>query len=156
MRRRSAPRREIAPDSKYGSELVAKFINVLMVAGKKSTSERIVYKALDVASKKLENDNALEVFTKAVDNIRPLLELKPRRVGGATYQIPVEVTRRRGGEIAFRWLRDFARAKKGKPMHEKLADELISAYKKEGAAIKKRDDTHKMAEANKAFAHFRW
>lgn len=156
MRRRRAEIRKSAPDSKYKSELVGKFINVLMLKGKRSKSEKIVYKSFDIACEKLDQKDALEMFTKVVDNIRPLLELKPRRVGGATYQIPIEVNRTRGVEITLRWIRDFARAKKGKPMHEKLAEELIAAFKGEGAAVKKRDDTHRMAEANKAFAHFRW
>ena len=156
MRRRRAVRREVNQDSKYKSELVAKFINIVMSKGKKSTAERIVYKSFEIASEKLGNKDPLEMFTKSVDNVRPLLELKPRRVGGATYQIPIEVNRHRGIEIALRWIRDFARAKKGKPMHEKLAEELVNAFKGEGAAVKKRTDTHKMAEANKAFAHFRW
>ena len=156
MRRRRAERRESKKDHKYNNELVAKFINLVMFKGKKSKAEKIVYKAFDSASKKLGNDSPLEVFQKAVDNIRPLLELKPRRVGGATYQIPIEVRRDRGVEIALRWLRDFARAKKGRPMDEKLAEELVNAFKGEGSAIKKREETHKMAEANKAFAHFRW
>lgn len=156
MRRRRAEIRKSKPDSKYKSELVGKFISVCMLKGKRSKSERIVYKSFDIACEKLGQKDAIEVFTKCVDNIRPLLELKPRRVGGATYQIPIEVKRSRGVEITLRWIRDFARAKKGKPMHEKLAEELIAAFKGEGAAVKKRDDTHRMAEANKAFAHFRW
>lgn len=156
MRRRRAVRRQISPDFKYKSELIAKFINVIMIKGKKSRAESIVYKAIETASQKLGQNNPLEVFQKVVDNVRPLLILKPRRVGGATYQVPIEVGRQRGVEIALRWIRDFARAKKGKPMEERLAEELISAFKREGAAIKKRNDTHKMAEANKAFAHFRW
>jgi len=156
MRRRRAEKRQTKPDSKYNSDLIGKFINVVMIDGKKSIAEKLVYKALDVACEKVQNNNALEVFSKAIDNARPLLELKPRRVGGATYQIPIEVKRYRGIEIALRWIRDFARAKKGKAMHERLSEELINAYKNEGSAIKKRADTHRMAEANKAFAHFRW
>ena len=156
MRRRRAVKRKINTDSKYASEMVAKFINVVMIKGKKSKAERIVYKAFDIASEKLGKKDPLEIFNKAVDNVRPLLELKPRRVGGATYQIPIEVKKQRGIEITLRWIRDFARSRKGKPMEEKLAEELIGAFKSEGAAMKKRDDTHKMAEANRAFAHFRW
>jgi len=127
-----------------------------MTKGKKAVAEKIVYEALDILKQKTVEDSPLKVFNKAVDNVRPKLELKPRRVGGATYQIPVEVSVRRGNSLALRWIRDFARNKKGKPMTIKLADELLAAYKGEGAAIKKRDETHKMAEANKAFAHLRW
>lgn len=156
MRRRRASRKELIPDPKFKSKVVAKFINMVMLKGKKSTAERIVYSAFDILKKKLNEADALKIFHKAIDNVRPRLEVKPRRVGGATYQIPIEVRQERGMSIALRWIRDFAAAKKGKPMQEKLADELIAAYKGEGSAIKKRDDTHKMAEANKAFAHFRW
>jgi len=156
MRRRRAVKRVTPPDPKYGDAMVSKFINVIMVDGKKSIAEKIVYGAFDIASEKLDKKNPLEIFIKAIDNARPLLELKARRVGGATYQVPIEVSKNRGIEITFRWIRDFARSKKGKPMQQRLAEEIISAFKGEGSAIKKRDDTHKMAEANKAFAHFRW
>ena len=156
MRRRSAEKREILPDTKYNSPIVAKFINSVMYQGKKSIAENIVYGALDILKQKTSEEDVMKVFNKALDNIRPRLELKPRRVGGATYQIPIEVTTQRGTAIAMRWIRDFARNKKGKPMMVKLADELLSAYKAEGPAVKKRDETHKMAEANKAFAHLRW
>ncbi len=156
MRRRKAEKREVVTDPKYDSALVAQFINTLMVEGKKTVAEKIVYGALDILKQKTHEDSGLKVFNKAIDNIRPRLELKPRRVGGATYQIPVEVTGPRGNSLALRWLRDFARKKKGKPMTVKLADELLAAYKSEGPAIKKRDEPHKMAEANKAFAHWRW
>ena len=127
-----------------------------MEQGKKAIAERIVYNALDIVSKKTDNTNSLELLQKAIDNVRPLLEIKPRRVGGATYQIPIEVKSDRGTSIAMRWLRDFARQKKGRPMEEKLADELMEAFKKQGSAMKKRDDMHRMAEANKAFAHYKW
>jgi len=127
-----------------------------MAKGKKSIAEQILYNALDIVTKKLNNDNALEVLQKAIDNARPLLEIKPRRVGGATYQVPIEVKSDRGNSIAMRWIRDFARQKKGKPMEEKLADEIMDAFKAQGSAIKKREDMHRMAEANKAFAHYRW
>jgi small subunit ribosomal protein S7 len=156
MRRRQAAKKEILPDPKFNSKTVAKFINMVMERGKRSLAERIVYGAFDVAKKNLNEPDVLKIFNKAIDNVRPRLEVKPRRVGGATYQVPVEVNQQRGTSIALRWIRDYARAKKGKPMMEKLAEELISAYKAEGLAIKKRDDTHKMADANKAFAHFRW
>jgi small subunit ribosomal protein S7 len=127
-----------------------------MLKGKKSTAEKIVYGAFDIMKKNLNEPDALKVFYKAIDNVRPRLEVKPRRVGGATYQVPIEVRQERGTSIALRWIRDFAKTKKGKPMPEKLAEEIVAAYKNEGSAIKKRDDTHKMAESNKAFAHFRW
>ncbi|MFA5088041.1 MAG: 30S ribosomal protein S7 [Candidatus Omnitrophota bacterium] len=156
MRRHKAEVREVLPDPKYNSPLVARFINVVMTKGKKTTAEKIVYGALDILQKKVLEESPLNVFNKALENVRPKVELKPRRVGGATYQIPIEVNVQRGNSLAMRWVRDFARNKKGKAMTVKLADELMSAYKKEGPAIKKRDEMHKMAEANKAFAHLRW
>ena len=156
MRRRKADKREIASDPVYGSPLIARFINILMVNGKKTVAEKIVYGALDTLKQKSQEDQVIKAFNRAIDNVRPRLELKPRRVGGATYQIPIEVNLTRGNSLALRWIRDFARKKKGKPMVVKLADELVAAYKAEGPAIKKRDETHKMAEANKAFAHLRW
>jgi len=156
MRRRRVPKRELNADPKYNSKTVAKFVNMVMDRGKKSTAEKIVYGAFEIVKQKLNEPDALKVFHKAIDNVRPRLEVKPRRVGGATYQVPVEVKQERGNSIAMRWLRDFARGKKGKPMVDKLADELLLSYKGEGSAIKKRDDMHKMAESNKAFAHLRW
>ncbi len=156
MRRRKAQERDILPDPKFNSKVVAKFINMVMYKGKKSTAEGIVYGAFERIKQQANDPDVLKVFYKAIDNARPRLEVKPRRVGGATYQVPVEVKQERGTSIALRWIRDFAKAKKGRPMEEKLADEIISAYKGEGSSIKKRDDTHKMAESNKAFAHFRW
>ncbi|MFA5094880.1 MAG: 30S ribosomal protein S7 [Candidatus Omnitrophota bacterium] len=155
MRRRRAEERQILPDPKYKSKVVSKFVNMIMDRGKKSTAERIVYGAFEEAGKKVGKD-PLETFQKALDNARPLVELKSRRVGGATYQVPIEVRQDRGISIAMRWLRDFARARKGKPMQDKLAIEIIDAYNNTGTAVKKREDTHKMAEANKAFSHFRW
>jgi small subunit ribosomal protein S7 len=127
-----------------------------MERGKKSIAEAIVYDALEVLKKKTSNNDALDIFQKCLDNVRPMLELKSRRVGGATYQVPIEVASDRGLTIAMRWLRNFARERKGGPMSERLASELLDAYQKQGSVIKKRDDTHKMAEANKAFSHFRW
>jgi len=156
MRRRRAERRDVLPDPKYNSKLISRFINVIIKEGKRSIAERIMYNALDIIVNKTGNKNPVEVVQKAVDNVRPLLEIKPRRVGGATYQVPVEVKSERGISIAMRWIRDFARQKKGRPMEEKLAEEIIDAYKGQGSAMKKRDDVHKMAEANKAFAHYRW
>lgn len=156
MRRRIAEQRETAPDPKFNNRLVTKFVNVIMVQGKKTIAEGIVYGAFDMIDQKNHEANALKVFSKAIDNVRPKLEIKSRRIGGATYQVPVEVPVARGNSLAMRWIRDFARKKKGKSMTIKLADELMAAAKGEGPAIKKRDDTHKMAEANKAFAHLRW
>lgn len=124
--------------------------------GKKSLAERIVYSAFERVKERLNEPDALKVFHKAIENVRPRLQVKPRRIGGATYQVPVEVKQEKSVSLALRWIRDFARARKGRSISERLTEELISAYKGEGAAVKKRDDTHKMAEANKAFAHFRW
>ena len=155
MRRHSAEKRQAMPDPKYNSPMVSRFINMVMSEGKKAVAEKIVYGAFDVLSQKIQEDTPLKVFNKALENVRPRLEVKPRRVGGATYQVPVEVSVVRGSSLAMRWIRDFARVKKGKPMTIKLADELLAAYKAEGSAIKKRDETHKMADANKAFSHFR-
>ena len=156
MRRRRAEKKEVLPDPKYKSKLVAKFINNLMHDGKKNVAENIVYRAFEILEKKTQEENALKVFNKAIDNCRPRLEVKARRLGGSTYQVPMEVPINRSNALAMRWLRDFARKNKGRPMDVKLAEELLAAYKGEGAAVKKRDDTHKMAEANKAFAHLRW
>jgi len=156
MRRRQAEKRVILPDPKYDSLLLAKFINMVMIKGKKSVAETIVYGALDGMAKNSGDKKALEIFEKAIDNARPLLEVRPRRLGGATYQIPMEVERNRGNFMAMMWIRDFARAKKGKSMVQKLAEELMAAYQKTGSAVKKREDAHRMAEANKAFSHYRW
>ena len=153
MRRRRAEKRVVLPDPKYNSLLVSKFINTVMQKGKKTKAEKIVYGAFEILAEKLKQE-PLEIMDKAIDNARPLLELKPRRIGGATYQVPIEVRQERGVALAMRWIRDFARNKKGKPMENKLAEEIMSAFRGEGPAIKKRDDTHKMAEANRAFAHF--
>jgi len=156
MRRRKAQNIEVMPDPKYNSKIVSKFINMVMLRGKKSIAQKIVYGAFDIIKQRTNEVDVLKIFHKALDNTRPHLEVKSRRIGGATYQVPIEVNKSRGASLALRWIRDFAQAKKGKPMEVKLADELISAYKGEGSAIKKRDDLHKMAEANRAFAHFRW
>jgi small subunit ribosomal protein S7 len=155
MRRRRAPKRKIDPDPRYGDFLVAKFINIVMECGKKSIAERIVYDALDIVKEKTSKE-PLEVFRAALDNVRPLLETKSRRVGGATYQVPVSVSEDRGYSLALRWIRSYSRDRKGKPMHEKVAQEIIDGYNKTGPSIKKREDMHKMAEANRAFAHYRW
>lgn len=143
------------PDSKYGSVLIARFIGKLNFEGKKSTAESIVYDSFDIIKDKTGED-PVSVFNRALENIRPLLEVRPRRVGGATYQIPMEVPAARSMTLAINWLIEIARNKTGKPMCERLAQEIIDGSKREGAAIKKREDTHKMAEANKAFAHYRW
>lgn len=155
MRRRRAEKRQVLPDPKYKNVTVSRFINIMMTRGKRAVAERIVYRCFDILAQKTSKPS-LEVFQKALDNARPLLEIKPRRIGGATYQIPIEVKAERGISIAMRWMRNFARAKKGKPMEIKLSDEILDAFKGEGSTIKKREDTHKMAEANKAFAHYRW
>ena len=156
MRRRRAVKRKINPDPKYRNLLLAKFINMLMWKGKKQKAENIVYRSLDIVQEKTNTKDPLDIFVKAIDNIRPLLEVKPRRVGGATYQVPVEVSSERGRYLALRWIRDLARQSKGQPMYKKLAKEIIDASNKTGGAMKKRDDTHKMAESNKAFSHYRW
>ena len=156
MRKQRAPKREIVNDPKCNSKLVSRLINTMMISGKKSTAERIVYGSFDIVRQKIDKEDPVEVFKKAIDNVRPLLEVKARRIGGATYQVPIDVSSNRGTSLALRWMRNFARGKKGKSMKEKLADEIIAAYKKEGSVMKKREDTHKMAEANKAFAQYRW
>jgi small subunit ribosomal protein S7 len=156
MRRRRAPERKVLPDPKYGSVLVSKFINNLMKDGKKSIAEKIFYQAMDIIAEKMKTDNPVEVFTKAIENVAPILEVRSRRVGGATYQVPVEVREKRRISLAIRWIINYSRARGEKTMALRLANELMAAYKNEGASIKKREDTHKMAEANKAFAHFRW
>lgn len=147
--------RGLRPDPKYGDLLVTKFVNCMMLSGKKSTSQRVFYDAMNIVEKKT-GGNPLEVFTTALNNIRPMIEVRSKRVGGATWQVPVEVSKKRAQSLAIRWLLDAIRGKKGKPMAERLASEILDANKKEGAAITKRENTHKMAEANKAFAHFAW
>ena len=149
------PKRKIPPDAVYGSVLIQKFINKMIRGGKKSLAERVFYQAMEEI-KKRSGKEPLEVFEKAVENAAPFLEVKPRRVGGATYQIPVEVTKVRGQALAMQWLRVGARVRADKSMVENLTSELIDAYNKTGTAIKKREDLHKTAEANRAFAHFRW
>jgi len=142
-------------DPKYKDVQVQRMINVLMERGKKTLAERIVYKAFGRIQEKMGKD-PLEVFKQAVENVRPFLETKSRRVGGATYQIPISVKPDRGVSLALRWIRTFARSRRGKPMEEKLAEELMNAYNKTGSAVKKREDVHKMAESNRAFAHYKW
>ncbi len=154
-RRQRMERRKIVPDAKYDSRLVAKFVNSLMLRGKKSVAERVFYSALTTIADKTKQD-PMEIFRKAVDNVKPMLEVKSRRVGGATYQVPVEVRASRREALSIRWIITNAKKRVGKSMQEKLSEELVDAYNKRGASIRKREETHKMAEANKAFAHYRW
>ena len=153
MRGKQAKKRKIASDPKYNSLAIAKFTNYIMRRGKKSVARRVVYGALDILEEKVKKD-ALDVFDQAIKNVSPLVEVKSRRIGGANYQVPIQVRAERRLTLAFRWLIEAAKAKKGKPMSERLAMELIDAYNKQGAAVKKREDVHRMAEANRAFAHF--
>lgn len=155
-RRRRAPKRTVLSDPIYSSDMVTQMIGIVMLGGKKTIAERIVYNAIDILKQKTKTDNVLECFEKAINNVKPILEVRSRRVGGATYQIPMEVRPRRRTSLALRWILRYTREKKGKPMEEKLAAELFDAYNSTGSSIKKREDTHKMAEANKAFAHYRW
>jgi len=154
-RRKAAERRKILPDPKYNDRLIAKFMHALMYQGLKSKAERICYRALDIVGEKT-GDDPLKVFKKAIDNVKPRLEVKSRRVGGSTYQVPVEVRPDRSVSLGIRWLIGFARDRQGKTMEEKLAGEMLDAASERGSAVKKREDIHKMAEANKAFAHYRW
>lgn len=156
MRRRRAERRDVNPDPKFNNKVISRFVNMLMEDGKKWNAESIVYGALDMVAQKTQKSDPMEVLNKAVDNVRPLLELKSRRVGGATYQIPVEVRGDRGVSLALRWIRNAARGRKGKPMKQRLADEILEAFNGQGTAVKKREEVHKMAEANRAFSHYRW
>ena len=146
----------VRPDPRYGSKLVSKLINKLMWCGKKSIAQGILYDALDLASKKVAGVEPLEVVTKAVENVKPLIEVRSRRVGGATYQVPREVPRHRQQSLAIRWIVENSRKKKGKPMALRISEELVDAYNKTGASITQRENLHKMAEANKAFSHFAW
>lgn len=156
MRRHRAGKRDVIPDPRYGNKIVSKCINSIMKWGQKSTAEGIFYKALDIVKEKTKEEDSLKIFLKAVENVKPTLELRARRVGGATYQIPVEVEQERRASLAVKWLVGFARARKGAPMANRLAVEIMDAANNTGSAIKKKTDTHKMAEANRAFAHFRW
>ena len=154
-RKRKAPVRKVYPDPKFHSEVVSKFINSIMYDGKRSTAEKILYDALEKIKSK-NNEDPLKIFNTAITNVKPNLECRSRRVGGATYQVPVEVKSKRAQALAIRWLVDSARKRKDKHMSDKIFNELFDAYEKKGAAVKKREDVHKMAESNKAFAHFRW
>ena len=155
MRRRKTEQKVFAPDARYGSELVTHLVNIIMKRGKKSTAQRTVYGALDHI-KEQTGEEPLVVFQQALDNIKPKVEVKSRRVGGATYQVPIEVPAARQTSLALRWIVDYSRGRKGASMQRALALEILDAYKNQGNAVKKRDDTHKMAAANKAFAHYRW
>ena len=154
-RKGKVPKRDILPDPKYHSKLVTKFINGVMWDGKKSTAEAILYDSFDIIAKRT-NEDPLKLFEKAVDNVKPVLEVRSRRVGGSTYQVPVEIRPERRQALGIRWLIQFARARGEKSMKEKLAGELLDASSNKGSAVKKKEDTHRMAEANKAFAHYRW
>ena len=155
-RKRTASATTLQPDPRYGSKLASKFINCLMWQGKKATAMRIFYGALDQIKKRMPDANPIDVFTQAVEHVKPSVEVRSKRVGGATYQVPMQVNKTRQQTLSIRWLLMAAREKKGRPMHENLADEFISAYKKEGAAVTRRENVHRMADANKAFAHFAW
>ncbi|MAV65057.1 MAG: 30S ribosomal protein S7 [Candidatus Marinimicrobia bacterium] len=155
MRRRRPEKRKIVPDPIYGDLVVAKFVNNLMKGGKKSIAEKIFYQCLSLIEKKEKKDKSIDVFKKALKNASPVVEVKSKRIGGATYQVPIEIPENRRLALAMRWIISFARSKKGNSMVDKLASELIAAYNNDGSTIKKKEDTHKMAEANKAFAHFR-
>ena len=154
-RRREVPKRVILPDPKYNDRLVAKFINGIMLEGKRSTAEKIVYGAFDIMAERTSED-PLSLFKKAFDNVRPVLEVKSRRVGGSTYQVPVEVRQDRRNALAIRWIVSYSRGRGEKTMQERLAAELLDAANNRGSTVKKKEDTHRMAEANKAFAHYRW
>ncbi len=155
-RRRRAVKRPVSPDPKFNSPLVSRLVNMVMRRGKRSTAQRIVYGAFNEIASRNPTVNPLDILQRAVDNAKPRLEVKPRRVGGATYQVPLEVPADRQVSLAMRWIVSFADARKGQPMVQALATEILDAYQGQGSAIRKRDDVHKMAQANKAFAHFRW
>ncbi len=155
-RRRKADKREIIPDTKFNDKVLSKFINIVMYDGKKSKSEKIVYDALEIASKKLKVGKPIELFRNALNNVKPGIEVRSRRVGGATYQVPVEVRNDRAQALAIRWIVDASRKRNEKSMVDRLAQELADAHENKGTSVKKREDTHKMAEANRAFAHYRW
>jgi small subunit ribosomal protein S7 len=155
-RKFTASKAQLKPDPRFGSKLVSKFINCLMHDGKKSVAQRVFYGATDLVERRLPGENPVDVFTRAVENVKPMIEVRSKRVGGATYQVPMQVRKDRQQTLAIRWLLMAAREKKGRPMAIKLADELVAAYNREGAAISRRENVHRMADANKAFAHFAW
>jgi small subunit ribosomal protein S7 len=156
MGRITASRTSLKPDPKYGSVLASKFINCLMHDGKKSVAQRVFYDALAIIKEKVPAEEEIEVFTRAVENVKPAIEVRSKRVGGAAYQVPMQVNRNRQQSLALRWILGACREKKGRAMHEKLAEELVAAFNREGAAMSKRENVHRMADANKAFAHFAW
>jgi small subunit ribosomal protein S7 len=156
MGRITASRKTLAPDARYGSELIGKFINCMMYDGKKTRATKVFYDAMDIIAEKIKDVEPLEVFNRALENVKPEVEVRSKRVGGAAYQVPMQVNRVRQQSLAIRWLLLAVREKKGRVTHEKLAEELMAAYKREGAAVTKRDNVHRMADANKAFAHFAW
>jgi small subunit ribosomal protein S7 len=156
MGRITASRTSLKPDPKYGSVLASKFINCLMHDGKKSVAQRVFYDALAIIKEKVPAEEEIEVFTRAVENVKPAIEVRSKRVGGAAYQVPMQVNRNRQQSLALRWILGACREKKGRAMHEKLAEEFIAAFNREGAAMAKRENVHRMADANKAFAHFAW
>jgi len=156
MGRLTASRKQLAPDPKYGSLLASKFMNSMMWSGKKSVSQKVFYDALEIVHKKISDVEPIDVFTQAVENVKPNIEVRSKRVGGASYQVPMQVSRNRQQSLAIRWILLACREKKGKAMSEKLAAELVAAYNREGAAVTRRENVHRMAEANKAFAHFAW
>jgi small subunit ribosomal protein S7 len=155
MRRRRPVKREVLPDPKYGSKLISKFVNCMMLEGKKGVSETILYKAMDIIEKKTQKD-PIEVFVQSLENVKPLIEVKSRRVGGATYQVPIEIRPERRQALGIRWIINYSRNRSEKTMYQRLAGELMDAYNNTGASVKKKEDTHKMADANKAFAHFKF
>src|SRR5690348_6968216 len=156
MGRITASRKMLAPDARYGSELIGKFINCMMYDGKKTRATKVFYDAMDIIAEKQKDVEPLEVFNRALENVKPEVEVRSKRVGGAAYQVPMQVNRVRQQSLAIRWILLAVREKKGRPTHEKLADELVAAYNREGAAVTKRENVHRMADANKAFAHFAW
>ncbi|MBN2589144.1 MAG: 30S ribosomal protein S7 [Sedimentisphaerales bacterium] len=156
MKSFTASSQQLKPDSKYNNKLVAKFINCLMLDGKKSTAQRVFYDAMNIIGEKIKDSEPLEVFEKAINNAKPLIEVRSKRVGGASYQVPMQVNAKRQQSLAFRWILASSRGKKGKPMCQRLAAELIDAYNEQGGAMTTRDNIHKMADANKAYAHFAW
>jgi small subunit ribosomal protein S7 len=152
----TASKEQLKPDPRFGSKLASKFVNCLMHNGKKSVAQRVFYDAMDIIAERLPEENPVEVFTRAVENVKPSIEVRSKRVGGATYQVPTPVNHRRQQTLAIRWILEVAREKKGRPMHRRLADEFMAAFRREGAAMTKRENVHRMADANKAFAHFAW
>ena len=147
---------QLKPDPRFGSKLASKFVNCLMHDGKKAVAQRVFYDAMEIIAERISDENPIDVFTRAVENVKPSIEVRSKRVGGATYQVPTPVSHRRQQTLAIRWILEVAREKKGRPMHRRLADEFMAAFRREGAAMTKRENVHRMADANKAFAHFAW